>query len=177
GDLTIAGVYPQPAAIDTQPITRRQFPPLDLLTVSAPNAPVTVLPLRSAQRDWGVLALTVPYELQSVALHTTPLLAALLTARIDSTTLQDNLEKQQAAIRSDYERERELSDAVRELGCPVLPLGTTALLVPLIGIIDAQRAQQIIATVLQAVEAHRAASVLFEITGVPVIDSHVAGML
>jgi DNA-binding LacI/PurR family transcriptional regulator/anti-anti-sigma regulatory factor len=177
GDLTIAGVYPQPEALDRQPITRRQFPPLDLLTVSATNAPVTVLPLRSAQRDWGILALTVPDELQSVALDTTPLLAALLTARIDSTTLQDNLEKQQAAIRSAYERERALSDAVRELGCPVLPLGTTALLVPLIGVIDAQRAQQIITTVLQAIEVHRAASVLFDITAVPLIDTHVAGLL
>jgi rsbT co-antagonist protein RsbR len=59
----------------------------------------------------------------------------------------------------------------------VIPLGPTALLVPLIGIIDAQRAQQIITTVLQAVEAHRAARVLFDITGVPLIDSHVAGPL
>jgi anti-anti-sigma factor len=133
--------------------------------------------LQSERRDWGMLALGLPDKLRTAALDNSSLLAALLTARIDSASLQHDLEEQQATIRGAYERERALSDAVRELGCPVIPLGPTALLVPLIGIIDARRAQQIITTVLQAVEAHRAARVLFDITGVPLIDSHVAGLL
>jgi rsbT co-antagonist protein RsbR len=49
--------------------------------------------------------------------------------------------------------------------------------VPLIGVIDSLRAHQIITTVLQAIEAHHAGKVLLDITGVPLIDTHVAGTL
>jgi len=176
GEMKLVGNYPEPEDAAPQRIMAAQFPPLDLLPPES-RMLVTALPLQSARRDWGMLALGLPDELRTAALDNSSLLAALLTARIDSASLQHDLEQQQATIRSAYERERALSDAVRELGCPVIPLGPTALLVPLIGIIDAQRAQQIITTVLQAVEAQRAASVLFDITGVPLIDSHVAGLL
>jgi len=44
-------------------------------------------------------------------------------------------------------------------------------------VIDSQRAQQIINVVLQGIQAHRAINVLFDISGVPLIDTHVAGML
>jgi anti-anti-sigma regulatory factor len=136
-----------------------------------------VLPLRSERRDWGFLALTLPAETRVAALDNTPLLAALLTARITSATFQRDLEQQQAVLSSAYERERALSDVVRELGCPVIPLSASALLVPLIGVIDSQRAQQIINMVLQGIQVHRARKVLFDITAVPLIDTHVAGML
>jgi anti-anti-sigma factor len=76
-----------------------------------------------------------------------------------------------------YERERALSDAVRELGSPVIPLGGGVLLVPLIGVIDSGRAQQIIEVVLGAVGRQRALRVLLDISGVPLIDTHVAGVL
>src|SRR6266508_1023200 len=177
GHMKLVGGYPNQGDAPPWTISAEQVPPLDMLLPQESYAPVTVLPLQSARRDWGLLALALPYELRSAALDNTPLLAALLTARIDSATLQRDLEEQQATIRSAYERERALSDAVRELGCPVIPLGPTALLVPLIGVIDSLRAHQIITTVLQAIEAHHVGKVLLDITGVPLIDTHVAGTL
>jgi DNA-binding LacI/PurR family transcriptional regulator/anti-anti-sigma regulatory factor len=176
GDMKLVGSYPDTRAAAPQPIVAEQFPPLDLWPQKS-SAVVTVLPLESARRDWGALALTLPNEYGMAALDNTSLLAALLTARIDSATLQRDLETQKAIILEAYARERALSNTVRELGCPVIPLRGAALLVPLIGTIDSQRAVQIISTVLHAIEVHRASKVLLDITGVPLIDTQVAGTL
>jgi len=172
--LRIAGRYPAGAGGEP-PVPAAQFPPL--ASLGGDEAPVTVLPLRSARRDWGFLTLALPGSLETAAFDSAPLLAALLTARIDSATLQQEREQQQAALLEAYERERSLADTVRELGCPVIPLNDSALLVPLIGVIDTQRAEQIIATLLHAVETQRAGVVLLDVTGVPLIDTHVAGVL
>jgi rsbT co-antagonist protein RsbR len=51
------------------------------------------------------------------------------------------------------------------------------LLVPLVGAIDAARAQQIIERVLEGVNAEQAEIVLLDLTGVPLVDSHVASSL
>ena len=174
--LWLVGSYPVPWETGPQQIAAERFPPQELLPWES-HTPITVMPLRSEHRDWGFLALALPGETRVAALDNTPLLAALLIARITSATFQRDLEQQQAVISRAYERERTLSDVVRELGCPVIPLGTNALLVPLIGVIDSQRAQQIINVVLQGIQAHRAINVLFDISGVPLIDTHVAGML
>jgi anti-anti-sigma regulatory factor len=174
--MSLVGRYPDAADAAPQPIMPERFPPLDLLSQES-CAPVTVLPLQSGRRDWGALALALPDEQRTSALDNTPLLAVLLSTRIDSLTSQRDLEEQQAVIRDAYERERALSEAVRELGCPVIPLGSAALLVPLIGVIDSQRAGQIITTALQAIEVYRADKLLLDVTGVPLIDTHVAGTL
>ena len=51
------------------------------------------------------------------------------------------------------------------------------LLVPLIGAIDSQRAQQIIGGVLEAIEEQRAQTVFLDVTGVPIVDTQVASSL
>jgi anti-anti-sigma factor len=176
GVLQLVGRYPTPPEMGLAQIVARQFPPVDLL--SQERRPlITVLPLQASQRDWGALVLALPKTWGISALDNTSLLAALLTARIDSAIAQRGLEEQQVVTRLAYERERALSQAVIELGCPVIPLGSAALLVPLIGVIDSQRAHQIITTVLKAIEVHRADQLLLDLTGVPLIDSQVAGTL
>jgi anti-anti-sigma regulatory factor len=174
--MQLVGRAPDPADTAPQSIAARQFPPVDLLCQESQPL-ITVLPLQSVGRDWGALALALPKELGIPALDNTSLLGALLAARIDNATAQRDLEEQQAVIRAAYDREQALSQAVVELGSPVIPLGSAALLVPLIGVIDSQRALQIIATVLKAIEVHRANRLLLDVTGVPLIDTHVAGTL
>jgi rsbT co-antagonist protein RsbR len=48
---------------------------------------------------------------------------------------------------------------------------------PLIGTIDSQRAQQFMDAMLGGVTEHRAATVILDVTGVEVVDTHVAGAL
>ncbi len=65
-------------------------------------------------------------------------------------------------------------EAIRELSTPVLQLRDRLLLIPLIGVIDSQRAQLITESLLRSIQANRARVVVMDVTGVATIDSKVA---
>jgi rsbT co-antagonist protein RsbR len=67
--------------------------------------------------------------------------------------------------------------ALRELSTPVLELRPGLLLVPLIGLIDSERAQLLTQQLLEGIAANRAKAVVLDITGVPAVDSAVANHL
>ena len=67
--------------------------------------------------------------------------------------------------------------AIHELSTPVLKLRDRLLLVPLVGILDTQRARLMTEQLLRAVRDHRAKVVVVDITGVPAVDSKVANHL
>lgn len=78
------------------------------------------------------------------------------------------------------ERERTISqqqDAIRELSTPVLQLREGLLILPIIGMIDTQRAKQLTDGLLRAIRANRAKLVVMDITGVAAVDSKVANHL
>jgi rsbT co-antagonist protein RsbR len=78
------------------------------------------------------------------------------------------------------ERERVISaqqDAIRELSTPVLQLRDRLLVLPIIGVIDSQRAKQLTDSLLHAVRANRAKVAVMDITGVAAVDSKVANHL
>lgn len=64
--------------------------------------------------------------------------------------------------------------ALRELSTPLIPLSDEILIMPLIGSIDSQRAQQVMNSLLAGIEQHRARTVVMDITGVQVMDTQVA---
>ncbi len=67
--------------------------------------------------------------------------------------------------------------AIRELSTPVIRVHDGVLLLPLIGAIDSQRAQQVMETVLVRVTEEKAEAVILDIAGVPVVDTRVADHL
>ena len=69
---------------------------------------------------------------------------------------------------------REQQEAIQELPTPVLPFREGMLLVPIIGLIDTQRARLLTEQLLGAVRDNRAKVVVMDITGVQAIDSKVA---
>ena len=69
---------------------------------------------------------------------------------------------------------REQQATMRELPTPVLPFREGMLLVPIIGVIDAQRARQLTEQLLQAIRKDRAKVVVIDITGVQSVDTRVA---
>ena len=78
------------------------------------------------------------------------------------------------------EKERVIADqhsAIRELATPILSVRPGLLILPLIGVIDSQRAAQITEDLLQSIVEHRARAVVIDITGVPAVDSMVANHL
>jgi rsbT co-antagonist protein RsbR len=72
---------------------------------------------------------------------------------------------------------RQQQEAIRELSTPVLQVRERLLILPIIGVLDAQRARQLTEQLLQAIRANRARVVVIDITGVPDIDSAVANHL
>lgn len=64
--------------------------------------------------------------------------------------------------------------ALRELSTPLIPISDKVVIMPLIGTIDSQRAQQIMETLLEGVARYQAQMVILDITGVQVVDSQVA---
>jgi rsbT co-antagonist protein RsbR len=93
----------------------------------------------------------------------------------------------QEALRTVEQREAQLQQAladlqasqatIRELSAPVLPVLPGVLIAPLVGAIDESRATVFVANVLRAVERERAQQVIFDVTGVPLIDTQVARMI
>jgi rsbT co-antagonist protein RsbR len=71
----------------------------------------------------------------------------------------------------------QLSATVRELASPIVPILDGILVMPLVGMIDSQRAVMLTETLLRGVERYRASTVLLDVTGVPIIDSQVARTL
>lgn len=64
--------------------------------------------------------------------------------------------------------------ALRELSTPLIPISDTVVIMPLVGTIDSQRAQQVMETLLEGVATHRAETVILDITGVQIVDTQVA---
>ncbi len=72
---------------------------------------------------------------------------------------------------------RASQETVRELSAPIMPVMPGVLVAPLVGNIDTQRAETLTSNILAAVEQQRAHYVIFDISGVPLVDTHVAQVL
>jgi rsbT co-antagonist protein RsbR len=84
------------------------------------------------------------------------------------------------AINFVTERERVIrqqQEAIRELSTPVLQVRERLLILPIIGVLDGQRARQLTEQLLRGIRSNRARVVVIDITGVPTIDSTVANHL
>ena len=72
---------------------------------------------------------------------------------------------------------REQQEAIRELSTPVLQVRERLLILPIIGVIDPQRARQLTEQLLRGIRTNRARVVVIDITGVAAMDSTVANHL
>jgi rsbT co-antagonist protein RsbR len=67
--------------------------------------------------------------------------------------------------------------ALQELSTPIIPIMDRIIVMPLIGSIDTMRSKDIMRTLLSGITDYRAKVVIIDITGVPIVDSGVAGHL
>lgn len=181
--LVVAGAYSRDGGA-TPPIGSRYrleaFPPADLLPPSVASGALMMLllPIRTARRDWGILALIGPTLRELTGDEgTVGVWASLLAASLERGELVQSLSAKNAELETAYAMERALSDTVRELGCPLIPLLPGVLLVPLVGAIDRGRALQVLTAVTEGVGRHEARFVLLDITGVLAVDAEVAHAL
>lgn len=79
-----------------------------------------------------------------------------------------------------FEREkivRQQQEAIMELSTPVLQVREGLLILPIVGLLDSQRAQQFTEQLLRGIRDTRARVAVVDITGVPSVDSRVANHL
>ncbi len=72
---------------------------------------------------------------------------------------------------------RQQQDSIRELSTPVLPVRERLLILPIIGVLDTERARQLTEQLLGGIRTHRAKVVVIDITGAPDVDEQVANHL
>jgi rsbT co-antagonist protein RsbR len=72
---------------------------------------------------------------------------------------------------------RQQQDSILELSTPVLQVRERLLILPIIGVLDSQRANQLTEQLLLGIRQHRAKVVVIDITGVPDVDEAVANSL
>lgn len=67
--------------------------------------------------------------------------------------------------------------ALLEISTPLIPVSDNAMVMPIIGSIDARRAQQILETLLEGIASHHTSIAIIDITGVQIVDTQVARTL
>jgi predicted ATPase/GAF domain-containing protein/anti-anti-sigma regulatory factor/tRNA A-37 threonylcarbamoyl transferase component Bud32 len=127
------------------------------------------------------------------------LILAQAATAVANAILYEHLERRTGELRDAEQRlqiefaERERSEAARmalqdeiirvqnarlaELSTPLIPITDRIMVMPLIGMMDAARAQQVLNIALQGVQTNRAEVVILDITGVKLVDSEVASTL
>ncbi len=82
-------------------------------------------------------------------------------AEAERNRLQDEMIRAQAMV-------------LAELSMPLIPITSAVMVMPLIGAMDSERVSQLQATLFHGIETQRARIAIVDVTGVPVVDTHVA---
>lgn len=69
------------------------------------------------------------------------------------------------------------SAALRELSTPLIPVADEVVVMPLVGTLDTERAEQVMETLLNGIVQYQAAFAILDVTGVRVVDTQVAQAL
>lgn len=102
-------------------------------------------------------------------------------------TIAERTAALQTALQGVEQRETELTrtlndlrasqETIQELSAPIIPVLPGVLVAPLVGALDSQRAAILTENVLEAVQRLNTQTVIFDITGVPIVDTQVAQVL
>ncbi|WAS89818.1 STAS domain-containing protein [Nannocystis punicea] len=94
-------------------------------------------------------------------------------AQLEVRQLESQLEELKAA----FAEKTRLLDVIRQASTPIAPVHEGILVVPLVGLFDAQRAQLLTDRLLHAIGEARASVVIVDISGVPLFDSDAAELI
>jgi len=92
-------------------------------------------------------------------------------------TARKEAEAERNCRQEDLIRIRAQEVAIAELSTPLIPITDDVVVMPLVGAVDTFRAQQVMSTLLDGLASSRATVAILDITGVRVVDTHVANSL
>jgi rsbT co-antagonist protein RsbR len=88
-----------------------------------------------------------------------------------------DLERALVDVRQGAEKQALLLDTIRQQVIPVIPIFEQLVAVPVVGVLDAVRADQLLTSMLEGVQQYDAQIALLDITGTPVVDAEAAQAL
>jgi anti-anti-sigma factor len=139
---------------------------------------VWVVPEGQNRRDeLGRMARSFAQMVAALQTRETQLQEQVITVQALNAALDTKVVERTAELHRIVMTQEQLLNQVREMSIPVVPVLDGVIIVPLIGSIDSARAIQLIQNVLAGIEEHRASLAVLDITGVQVVDTHVARVL
>jgi ABC-type sugar transport system substrate-binding protein/anti-anti-sigma regulatory factor len=137
------------------------------------------VPLLAERRVVGVLTLEsaeadacMPEDLAMIERVANAVVVALENARLFRQAIERRRSIEEAAQRQEL-----LLQTILDLSSPVASIVPGILVMPLVGVIDTQRARRFNETLLAAISARRTQVVLIDITGVSLVDTSVANSI
>jgi anti-anti-sigma regulatory factor len=97
------------------------------------------------------------------------------TAELQQALRQQQQQAEELALALDKVQQREQEISV--LSLPIVPLSRDTLVVPLVGLLDPERANQMADRLLHAVESQRAKVVIIDVTGLALVDRQIVQRL
>ncbi len=91
--------------------------------------------------------------------------------------LDSRVAERTRALNELVDNQQQLLAQIRSMSTPVVPVLEGVIVLPIIGSLDSRRASQLIGSMLTGIEQQRAELAVLDITGVPVVDTHVAQVL
>ncbi len=176
--LRLAGVFSD-RAIEPTPFLHQPveyIPPAALLNET--KIPIAMIHTLGFKNQIQGLFYIVPQEGSSTIAHTYyGIWVEQLAALLSRFKLDENLRQNNDSLRILHDQERVLSNVVRDLSAPVVPVTEGIVVLPLIGLIDDLRAEQIMTNLLESVNIYDAEVIVLDITGVPIVDTQTASYL
>lgn len=96
-------------------------------------------------------------------------------SQIGQVVERQRAEAEQVRLREEIIRMQD--ELLDELSTPLIPLNRDIVVMPLVGAVDAKRARRVLTALLTGLEQTRAPVAIIDITGVSVVDGHVANTL
>lgn len=87
------------------------------------------------------------------------------------------LEQALSSMRESAAEQQALLDAIRRQAFPVIPILNQLVAIPVVGVLDAQRAELLLVSLLDGIQQYNAQIALLDITGAPVMDAEAAQAL
>ena len=96
-------------------------------------------------------------------------------SQIGQVVERQRAEAEQSRLREEIIRVQD--ELLAELSTPLIPLNRQIVVMPLVGAVDSKRARRVLTALLTGLERTRAPVAIIDITGVSVVDEHVANTL
>lgn len=103
--------------------------------------------------------------------------AGTVALGVENARLFRRISERSAALERANEQQASLLQTIRELSSPVVPIADGILVMPVVGVVDAERSSHFIASMLREIAAKRARVVLIDVTGMAIVDAAAASQL